>query len=110
MNQYLDQRLQLFLDYYQDNWSRLLLMIDYAQLTLLYSSLRMMYLYELLNGYLPQISFNWIPPSEPTSTLQQLNQEKAKVLATWIQQVLKKGRESIKIAQVKKEYDINTYC
>ena len=58
MNQYLDQRLQPFLDYYQDNWSGLLLIMDYAQLTLLYSSLGMIYLYELLNGYLSQISFD----------------------------------------------------
>ena len=84
-------------------------MIDYTQLTLPHSSLGMMYLYELLNSYLPRISFDWTPPSEPASASQQLNQEKAKVLATRIQQALEKGRESIKIAQAKKERDINTY-
>jgi len=34
MNQYLDQRLRPFVNYYQDNWSELLPMMDYAQLTL----------------------------------------------------------------------------
>ena len=58
MNQYLDQRLQPFLDYYQDNWSGLLPIMDYAQLTLPHSSLGMICLYELLNGYLPRTSFD----------------------------------------------------
>ncbi len=30
MNQYLDQRLRPFVNYYQDNWSEMLPMIDYA--------------------------------------------------------------------------------
>lgn len=52
MNQYLDQRLCPFVNYYQDNWSKLLPIIDYAQLTLLYESIGMSP-FELLNAYPP---------------------------------------------------------
>jgi transposase InsO family protein len=61
MNQYLDQRLRPFVNYYQDNWSELLPMMDYAQLTLPHSSLGMMSPFELLNGYPPRASFDWTP-------------------------------------------------
>jgi transposase InsO family protein len=37
-NQYLDQRLRPFVNYFQDNWTELLPMIDYMNATLLYSS------------------------------------------------------------------------
>jgi hypothetical protein len=34
LNQYIDQQLWPFVNYYQDNWSELLLIIDYVQATL----------------------------------------------------------------------------
>ena len=50
MNQYLTQRLRPFVNYYQDNWSDLLPMMDYAQLTNWHESIRTS-LFELLNAY-----------------------------------------------------------
>jgi hypothetical protein len=57
MNQYLDQRLRPFVNYFQDNWSDLLLIIDYAQLVLPHNALGMSP-FELLNGYRPTTSFD----------------------------------------------------
>ena len=34
MNQWIDQRLRPFINYYQDNWSELIPIMDYAQATL----------------------------------------------------------------------------
>jgi hypothetical protein len=59
MNQYLEQRLRPFINYYQNNWSELLLMMDYAQLTLLYSSIGISP-FEVRNGFKIRILFNWI--------------------------------------------------
>src|SRR3979411_193162 len=61
MNQYLTQRLRPFVNYYQDNWSDLLPMMDYAQLTLPHSSIGMSP-FELLYGRLPRTSFDWNIP------------------------------------------------
>ena len=55
MNQYIDQRLRPFVNYYQDNWSLLVPMMDYAQLTLHHESIRMSP-FELLKGYKPRTS------------------------------------------------------
>jgi hypothetical protein len=57
MNQYLDQRLCLYVNYYQDNWSEMLLLIDYTQLTLLHSSIGMSS-FQLINRQLLQTSFD----------------------------------------------------
>ena len=57
VNQYLDQRLQPFVNYFQDNWSELLPMMDYAQATLPHSSTGFAPI-QIEMGYLPQTSFD----------------------------------------------------
>jgi hypothetical protein len=106
MNQYIDQRLRPFVNYYQDNWSEMLPMIDYAQLTLPHSSIGMSP-YELQNGRLPRTSFDWETPNAQTPT-EQISQEKAREIATRMQQALEKGRELMADAQKKKEADVNS--
>ena len=98
MNQYLDQQLWPFVNYYQDNWSELLPMMDYAQLTLPHSSLGIMLPFELLNSYLPRTSFDWSPLETPTSATQELSQQCAKEVAGQMNKALEKGREFIKKA------------
>ena len=79
MNQYLEQRLRPFLTYYQDNWSELLPMMDYAQLTLPQESIGMTP-FEVIHGWQPRTSFDWETPA--TVPLDNLNAAKAKALAT----------------------------
>src|SRR6266536_3361180 len=83
MNQYLDQRLRPFVNYYQDNWSEMLPMMDYAQLTLPHSSIGMAP-YELIHGRLPRTSFDWNTPTA-TTVQERLSQEKARQVATRMQ-------------------------
>ena len=107
MNQYLDQRLRPFVNYYQDNWSELLPLMDYAQFTLPHSSIRMSG-YELINGWLPQISFDWNTPQ--ASTVQEkLSQEAARALANRMKDALAKGKEVMAAAQAKKEAVVNAH-
>ena len=107
MNQYIDQRLRPFVDYYQDNWSELLPMIDYAQLTLPHSSIGMSP-YELLHGRLPRTSFDWNTPKSIT-VREELNQEKARQVANRMKEALQRGRELMAKAQAKKEKDVNRH-
>ena len=85
-------------------------MIDYTQLTLPYSSLGGLSPYKVQNSYLPQTSFDWTPlqPVPANATLQ-LSQERAKDIATCIEEALEKGKEAIERAQYKKEHDINIH-
>jgi transposase InsO family protein len=109
MNQYMDLRLRPFVNYYQDNWSEYLPMMDYAQLILPHSSLGMMSPYEVQNGHPPRTSFDWTPPSKPTTATEQLSQERAKEVASRMNEAIKKGKEFIKQAQEKMEQSANTH-
>lgn len=60
VNQYIDQRLAPFVNYYQDNWSDLLPMVDFAQAALPHESIgQSPFMTEL--GYEPRTSFDWKP-------------------------------------------------
>ena len=107
MNQYLDQRLRPFIAYYQDNWSEMLPMIDYAQLTLPHSSIQMAP-FELLHGRLPRTSFDWNTPKS-ASPQEQLSQQKALEVAHRIYQAIEVAKENMAKAQAKKEHDVNLY-
>lgn len=79
MNKYIDQRLRPFVNYYQDNWSELIPLIDRAQMTLPHSSIRMPP-YRLLHGTEPRNSWDWDAP-KATTPLEKLNYSEAKALA-----------------------------
>jgi hypothetical protein len=85
----------------------MLLIIDYAQLTLPHSSISMA-LYELIHSRLPRTSFDWNTPAA-TTVQEGLSQEKARQVATCIQEALKLGRELMAKAQAKKEADVNAH-
>src|SRR2546430_986818 len=86
MNQYLEQRLKPFVNYYQDNWSELLPMMDYAQLTLPHSSIGMSP-FEVRNGFKARTSFDWTTPKstaqEPVLTSDQARQRVQLIQDSW---------------------------
>jgi hypothetical protein len=107
MNQYMDQRLRPFVNYYQDNWAELLPMMDYAQFTLEHSSLGMSG-FELVNGCPPRTSFDWDTPA-PTSDPERLSQERAKAMVTRMYEAIEKAKEFMAKAQDKKSRDVNAH-
>lgn len=78
MNKYIDQRLRPFVNYYQDNWSSLLPLMDRAQATLPHSAIGMSP-YELLYGSEPRQSWDW-NHSGPVKPSDQVNVEDARKL------------------------------
>jgi hypothetical protein len=108
MNQYLDQRLRPFVNYYQDDWSELVPMIDYAQLTLPHESIGMSP-FELLYGFSPRTSFDWRAPTSPATVKERLNREEAQGMVRRIHKALDTARAIMKKAQEKKEKDVNPH-
>jgi len=106
MNQYLEQRLRPFLTYYQDNWSELLPMMDYAQLTLPQESIGMTP-FEVIHGWQPRTSFDWETPA--TAPLDNLNAAKAKALATQMHDAWRVAREHMNKAQERMEKAANRH-
>ena len=108
MNQYLSQRLRPFVNYYQDNWSELLPLMDYAQLTLPHESIGMSP-FELLYGYQPRTSFDWQTPKKPATARERLSQGEAQALAKTMHQAWEVARTAVTQAQEKAERAVNSH-
>jgi hypothetical protein len=108
MNQYMDQRLRPFVSYYQDNWSELLPIMDYAQLTLPHDSIGMSP-FELLYGYKARTSFDWQAPRNPATAREKLSQEEAQAMARRMHDAWERARTIMKESQQKKERDVNPH-
>lgn len=98
VNQYLDQRLRPFVNYFQDNWSKLLPLMDYAQATLPHDSTGFAPI-QLEMGYLPRTSFDWKRPEEPQTVREKLSYAEAQQYAKRLEEAWTVARENLKKAQ-----------
>jgi transposase InsO family protein len=98
MNQYIDQRLRPFVNYYQDNWSELLPMIDYAQATVPHESTGLSP-FQVEFGYEPRTSFDWKEPASSGSARERLSQEEAHQLAGRMHSAWETARKIMEKAQ-----------
>jgi hypothetical protein len=108
MNQYIDQRLRPFVSYYQDNWSELIPLMDYAQLTLPHESIGMSP-FELNYGYAPITSYDWDRPSGLVTAREAVNVADAKALATRMHQAWSVAKGFLQKAQAKKQHDVDIH-
>ena len=77
MNQYLDSRLRPFVNHFQDNWGRLLPLMDFAQLALHHESINCSP-FELLFGRQPRLNVDWKAPEKPENACEFLSYNEAK--------------------------------
>ena len=97
-NQYLDQRLRPFVNYFQDDWADLLPMMDYAAATLPQESTGFAST-QLEMGYLPCTSFNWNQPTGPQTVRKKLSREEARWYAKRLEEAWKVARKNLEKAQ-----------
>jgi transposase InsO family protein len=98
VNQYLDQRLRPFVNYFQDNWSELLPMMDYAQATLPHDSTGFAPT-QIEMGYLPRTSFDWDRPTSPQTVREKLSHEEAQQYVRRLEEAWKVARTNLEKAQ-----------
>lgn len=102
VNQYIDQRLRPFISYYQDDWSDLLPIIDFAAATLPHRATGLSpFCTEF--GYEPRTSFDWSSPAptpSPDSPSMQLSRDRAQALARRIESVWQIARSGMKHSQL----------
>jgi predicted aspartyl protease len=107
MNQYIDQRLRPFISHYQDNWSSLMPMMDYVQLTMPHETIHMSP-FELLKGHLPRSTWDWDRPAVATPR-ERLNQGQAIEFASRMHDAWKVAKAQMKLSQEKKEREVNKH-
>ena len=99
MNQYLNQCLQFFVNYYQDNWSELLPMMNFMQMTLSHSSIEMS-LFKLINSYSARTSFDWNTP-QAANINERMSHNQAVQTAKRMKKAWNQGKKSMIRAQEK---------
>ena len=108
VNQYLDQKLRPFINYFQDNWAELLPMMDYAQATLPHDSTGFAPI-QLEMGYLPCTSFDWDRPMGPQTVCERLSYKEAQQYIKHLEQAWKVACKIIKKAQQSMEKQANKH-
>jgi transposase InsO family protein len=108
VNQYIDQRLRPFVNYYQDDWDELLPIVDFAQASLPHeatgqSSFRTEMAFE------PRTSFDWQElPAEGTAS-EKLNRQEAQSYVKKIQDSWEVARGEVKSAQERYSQQANKH-
>jgi hypothetical protein len=81
VNQYFDQRLRPYINYYQDDWDKWVAIIDYQQASLWHETTGQSP-FQTEKGYEPRTSFDWETPIESSTPKEKLNRTEAKALVT----------------------------
>lgn len=107
MNQYLDQRLRPFCNFFQDDWSELLPAMDFAQAVLPHESTGLSPM-EVETGHLPRMSYDWEERTKKFATpREELSRTEAQGFVKRIEDAVQFAREGILRAQAaqKKQAD-----
>ena len=80
VNQYFNQHLRPYVNYYQNDWDKWVTIIDYQQSALWHETIEQLPFF-IEKGYEPHTSLDWDSKVHPKGTLQErLNQSEAKAL------------------------------
>lgn len=106
MNQYIDQRLRPFVNFYQDNWDELIPMVDFAQAALVQESVGQTPFFTIL-GFEPRTSFDWkeIPADIPATA--RWNRQEAQVWTRRLHQAWEDAKSSMLLAQERQKVQAN---
>ncbi|KKA22102.1 Retrovirus polyprotein, partial [Rasamsonia emersonii CBS 393.64] len=96
VNQYMAQRLRPFVSYYQDNWSELLPMMDFAAAVLPHESTGLSP-FAVDRGYEPRVSFDWTAASPPRKL--KLERKEAQNWLRHMENIWKLARTKMEAAQ-----------
>jgi hypothetical protein len=94
VNQYFDQRLRPYINYYQDDWDQWVAMFDYQQAALWHETTgQSPFLTE--KGYEPRTLFDWETPVSASTPKEHLNKEEAKALITRLHDSWERARTTM---------------
>lgn len=108
MNQYIDQRLRPYVNYYKDNWAVLLLMMNYAQLTLSHDSINMFF-FQLLYEYESRTSYDWKRTTSFISIQEKLSNSLAQEFIKRMHEKWEQAKKIMTKTQAKKKQDVNLH-
>lgn len=106
MNQYIDQRLRPFVNFYQKNWSKLLPMIDFAAAALPNEATGQSSFKTEMN-YEPRWSFDYRELDKATAPTERLNRKEAQALMKGLEEARDKARSIMETTHARYEKQAN---
>jgi hypothetical protein len=109
-NQYIDQRLRPFINHYQDNWSELIHIIDFAAAALPHDSTGLSsFMVEM--GYEPRTSFDWERPADLIDVTDVIRKARAEaaIRVQGIHDAWEWCRTQMAVAQVRQQVQANKH-
>jgi len=98
VNQYFDQRLRPYVNYYQDDWDEWVSMVDYQQAALWHETTgQSPFLTE--KGYEPRTSFDWETQVQSATPKEKLNREEAKAFVTRLHDSWQRAKDNMARSQ-----------
>lgn len=98
VNQYIDQRLRPYMDFYQTNWSKMMPMMDFAQAALKHEATgQSSFMTEM--AYEPRWSFDFKPIASSLTATEKLNRKEAQAMGKAIQDAQELARLNVEEAQ-----------
>ena len=109
LNQYINQQLCPFVNYFQDNWLDLLLAMNFAQAILPHESTGISP-YELKLSQASRLHFNWKEQTQFSSTVrEQLTREEAQTFVIRTQDTVKWAKSNLERAQNRMTHQANKH-
>lgn len=100
--QWIDQRLRMFVNHYQDNWSGAIPALDFTQACLPHDSLDGLSPFEVRTGFAPDLPFDWERQTrreDMGSVQERLSRQEAQRTARTLQGYIDKARAAMQEAQ-----------
>ena len=101
VNQYFDQRLRPYINYYQDDWDEWVAIIDYQQSALWHETIGQSPFFTE-RGYEPRTSFDWESQVSSSTPKEKLNRDEAKSLVARLHESWQRAKETM--AQTQERY------
>ena len=98
VNQYMSQRIRPFVNYFQDDWSEWLPMVDFAASCLPHESTGVSPFFAEC-GYEPRLSIDWDQAGKPSSRKERINREEADQFVQRMQEIWDLVKGSMQRAQ-----------
>lgn len=98
VNQYIDQRLRPFVNYYQDDWDEMLPIVDFAQASLPHEATGQS-AFQTEMAFEPRTSFDWKPITNTVLASEKLNRQEANAWTKRIHDAWKLARANMAKAQ-----------
>ena len=104
VNQHIAQRLRPFVNHYQDNWSDLLPMMDFAAAALPQETTGLSP-FQIEFGYEPRTSFDWEPHAEetPAPTVVNINRQQARAMVGRMEEIWTLARNNMTRSQARQK-------